>query len=83
MERFEQRMRQDPLCGDERLRKLLPIAESLQAELYEPLELSCPVVIVDTDNGYVPSLESVISAVDHLYSGPSVHDLDRAPSASE
>jgi len=83
MERFEQRMRQDPLCGDERLRKLLPIAESLQADLYEPLELSCPVVIVDTDNGYLPSLESVISAIDHLYSGPSVHDLDRTPSASE
>ena len=82
MERFEQRMRQDPLCGDERLRKLLAVAATLQAALYEPLELSCPVVIVDTDTGYVPSLEKVISEIDHLYSRPAVHDLDRAPSAS-
>ncbi len=81
-ERFAERMRQDPLCGDDRLRQLLPIAETLQAELYEPLELSCPVVIVVTDSGYVPSLGSVISDIDHLYSRPSVHDLDRAPGDS-
>jgi len=78
-ERFEKRMREDPLCGEDRLRKLLPIAASLQAELHEPLQLSCPVVIVDTDAGYAPSLESVIAEIDHLYSRPTEHDLDAAP----
>jgi len=78
VERFEQRMRDDPLCGESRLRTLLPVAEKLQAELYEPLALSCPVIIVDTDDGSAPSLETVIGEIDRLYSRPAVHDLDRA-----
>ncbi len=80
VERFEQRMRADPLCGESRLRKLLPVAEKLQAELYEPLSLSCPMIIVDTDDGYAPSLETVIDQIDSLCSRPAVHDLDRPPS---
>ncbi len=82
LERFERRMRDDPLCGDRRLRKLMALAERLQAQLYEPLALSCPVVVVDTDDGYAPSLEGVIAEIDALYSRPLAHELDRpAPAA--
>jgi hypothetical protein len=82
LERFERRMRDDPLCGDRRLQKLMPLAESLQAQLYEPLALSCPVVVVNTDDGYAPSLEGVISEIDALYSRPLVHELDRPASTT-
>ena len=82
LERFERRMRDDPLCGDGRLRKLMPLAETLQAQLYEPLALSCPVVVVNTDDGYAPPLERVIGEIDALYRRPLVHELDRgAPTA--
>ncbi len=77
VERFEGRMREDPLCGENRLRKLLPVAERLQEQLYEPLALSCPVLVVDTDDGYAPSLEAVVGQIDALHSRPEVHDLDR------
>ncbi len=77
LDRFERRMRDDPLCGDRRLQKLLPLAERLQAQLYEPLALSCPVVVVNTDDGYAPSLENVIGEIDALYNRPLVHELDQ------
>jgi hypothetical protein len=76
LERFERRMRDDPLCGDQRLQKLMPLAESLQTQLQEPLALSCPVVVVNTDDGYAPSLEGVIGGIDALYGRPLVHELD-------
>ncbi len=75
--RFEGRMRADPLCGEARLRKLLPLAESLQADLYEPLALDCPLIVVDTDDGYAPPLQHVIDRIDEIYSRPLIHDLDR------
>ncbi len=78
VERFERRMRDDPLCGKNRLRTLLPVARSLQQRLYEPLALSCPVLLVDTDDGYAPSLQAVIAEIDALYSRPEMHDLDRS-----
>ena len=55
----------------------MPLAESLQAQLHEPLALSCPVVVVNTDDGYAPSLEGVIGEIDALYGRPLVHELDR------
>lgn len=70
-------MRADPLCGDERLRKLLPLAERLQAELGEPLAFECPRLVVDTDDGYAPAVGVVIDRIDEIYSRPGVHDLDR------
>ena len=79
VERFEKRMRDDPLCGNARLRELLPLATRLQEVLHDPLALSCPVVLVDTDDGYAPSLEVVVGEIDALYSRPQVHDLDRSP----
>jgi hypothetical protein len=60
---------------------LLPLAETLQSELYEPLSFDCPLIVVDTDDGYVPTPESVIDHIDEIYSRPLMHDLDR-PAAS-
>ena len=45
-------MRDDPLCGESRLLKLLPLAERLHSDLHEPLALDCPLIVVDTDDGY-------------------------------
>ena len=75
--RFERRMRDDVLCGEARLRKLLPLAERLQSDLYEPLALDCPLFVVDTDDGYVPPLQNLIDRIDEIYSRPLIHDLDR------
>jgi predicted kinase len=77
MDRFERRMRADPLCGTARLRKLLPLAEELQSELFEPLDFACPCILVDTGDGYSPPLEHVVARIDELYSRPMLHDLDR------
>jgi hypothetical protein len=77
LERFERRMRTDPLCGEERLRKLLPLAERLQAELGDPLAFGCPRLVVDTDDGCAPAIGVVIDRIDEIYSRPAVHDLDR------
>ena len=77
MARFERRMRDDALCGEARLRKLLPLAERLQSDLYEPLMLDCPLIVVDTDDGYTPPLPDVLDQIDEIYSRPLIHDLDR------
>ena len=79
LERFVRRMCQDPLCGEERLRTLLPLAERLQAELREPLAFGCPRIVVHTDDGYEPAVGVVIDRIDEMYSRPTVHDLDRSP----
>ena len=77
MARFERRMRDDALCGEARLRKLLPLAERLQSDLYEPLTLDCPLIVVDTDDGCTPPLQNVLDQIDEIYSRPLIHDLDR------
>ena len=77
MARFERRMRDDPLCGEARLRKLRPLAERLQSELSEPLAFGCPLIVVDTDDGYTPTLQAVLERIDEMYSRPLIHDLDR------
>ena len=68
LERFVRRMCQDPLCGEERLRTLLPLAERLQAELREPLAFGCPRIVVHTDDGYEPAVGVVIDRIDEMYS---------------
>lgn len=78
-ERWEQRMRRDPLCGENRLSKLQPLVARLNEELGEPLDFGCPVLIVETDDGYRPSLKDLAAKIDSIYSRPLVHDLDRAP----
>ena len=82
-ERWEQRMRNDPLCGEMRLKKLVPVVDRLNSELYEPLDFDCPAIVVNTDNGYQPTVEAVIAQIDDLYSRPDVHDLDRATHSPE
>lgn len=72
-------MRQDPLCGEIRLNKLTPLVKRLDEELTEPLDFGCPVLIVDTDNGYRPSLETLVAEIDSVYSRPLIHDLDLVP----
>ena len=75
-ERWEQRMRNDPLCGEMRLQKLIPVVERLTSELNEPLDFGCPSVVVNTDEGYQPTLEVITAQIDDLYSRPDFHDLD-------
>ena len=77
-ERWERRMRSDPLCGVMRRKKLAPVVERLNSELHEPLDFDCPSVVVNTDNGYQPTLEAVIDQIDDFYGRPDIHDLDRA-----
>ena len=60
-----------------RLRKLRPLAERLQSELSEPLAFGCPLIVVDTDDGYTPTLQAVLERIDEMYSRPLIHDLDR------
>ena len=79
LERFARRMRDDPLCGEARLRALLPLAESLQRDLHQPLNLACPLIVVDTDDGYEPALDAVIRQIDEIYSRPEFHELDHPP----
>jgi len=82
-ERWEQRMRNDPLCGEARLKKLVPVIERLNSEPHEPLDFDCPTVVVSTDKGYEPTLETVIAQIDDLCSRPDIHDLDRASQLPE
>lgn len=77
LERFERRMRADPLCGEARLGKLLALAEELQSELSDPLAFDCPCIVVNTDDGYSPPMQRVLVWIDAMYGRPAVHDLDR------
>lgn len=71
-----------PFCAE--VRKAVPVVlERLNSELHEPLDFDCPSVVVNTDNGYQPTLEEVITQIDDLYSRPDVHDLDRASRLAE
>jgi hypothetical protein len=78
-QRWELRMRQDPLCGENRLTTLTPVVHRLSEELAEPLDFGCPVLTVDTDHGYRPSLEVLVSQIDSIYGRPLIHDLDQIP----
>jgi hypothetical protein len=75
--RWEARMRQDPLCGENRLKTLTPLVDRLHEELAEPLDFECPLFVVGTDDGYDPSLEELVADIDSVYSRPLIHDLDR------
>ena len=82
-ERWEQRMRNDPLCGEVRLETLIPVVDRLTSALREPLDFNCPSVVVNTDNGYQPTLDAVIARIDDFYGRPDVHDLDRPSHSAE
>ncbi len=76
-------MRNDPLCGEMRPQKLVAVVERLNSELHEPLDFDCPSVVVNTDDGYQPTLEALIAQIDDLYGRPDIHDLDRASDMAE
>jgi hypothetical protein len=76
LERWERRMRQDPLCGDARLSKLMPVVQRLTVALSEPLDFRCQTFRVNTDDGYRPTLEALVAEIDADYSRPMMHELD-------
>lgn len=61
-ERLVKRASTDPLhrARVEWLRSQLP---SVNISSYEPLDLGCPAVLVDTTDGYNPPVESVVDAI--------------------
>jgi hypothetical protein len=75
-ERWEQRMRQDPLCGPSRLAKLTPTIRRLGNDLIEPLDFRCPTMVVNTDRAYEPTFASIVEQIDALYGRPLFHELD-------
>jgi hypothetical protein len=75
-DRWRTRMLNDPLCGEARLRALEPRVKRLENELLQPLDFGCPVFVVNTDDGYRPTLGAVVGAIDSLYSRPRTHELD-------
>lgn len=60
--RFEARMRTDPLNRD-RVDALLPQVAELNAQLDEPLDLGCACIVVDTTDGYVPSIGTIVAEI--------------------
>jgi hypothetical protein len=67
MARFEARMRADPM-NRSRVDELLPLVEGLQGQLHSPVDLGCPCIVVDTADGYRPSLDSIIERIERFYS---------------
>jgi predicted kinase len=64
--RYESRARADPVHRH-RVDGLLPLVRQLQVEVFEPLELGWPCVLVDTTDGYIPSLEYLVGEITRLY----------------
>jgi predicted kinase len=61
-QRFRARTLADPLRGGD-LESLVAEAAPLFGELWEPLELDCPCLVVDTDGDYKPSLDELVAEV--------------------
>jgi predicted kinase len=66
VDRFVARMRADPL-NRHRVDALMPWVLQLQAQLFEPLDLGCPCVVVDTTNGYVPAIDEIAAEISRQY----------------
>jgi predicted kinase len=62
VERFESRTRADPVYR-ELVDRLMPEVRQLQEALFEPLDLTCPCVVVDTSQGYRPDVPEVVAAI--------------------
>ena len=70
-------MRAQPLCGEQRPAEATSRRVNQQeAEPAEPLELSCHTIVVDTDDGYAPTLDAVTAEIDATY------ESSRSPSNS-
>jgi predicted kinase len=69
--RFESRMRADPL-NRSRVDELLPMVKGLQDRLHDPVHLDCPCIVVDTVDGYSPSLDTITENIERFYNdGPA------------
>jgi hypothetical protein len=66
-----------PLCGDQRLDSLRPTINTLQEDLFEPLDFGCPTIVVDTYNGCSPQKDAIVDRIDRLYGRPTIHDIDK------
>ena len=64
--RFEARMRVDPI-NEHRVDALLPYVEELQTQLFEPLDLGCPCLVVDTTDGSTPSIDEIAVEISRGY----------------
>jgi predicted kinase len=62
MERFEARMRLDPLNRD-RVDALLRDVVELNAQLSQPLALGYRCIVVDTTDGYTPSVDAIAAQI--------------------
>jgi predicted kinase len=71
VERFQARVDADPIHVTPYGDALLATIRRLQAELFEPLDLGCPALIVDTTQGLRPSLEEIASWVCQTYAAAS------------
>lgn len=58
--RFERRTRRDPVHRL-LLARVLPEVRHLQESVWEPLDLGCPTIIVDTTDEYEPTLAMIVS----------------------
>jgi hypothetical protein len=71
-------MSTDPLCGEARMRALAPLVKRLESELRQPLDFGGRVLVVNTDDGYHPSLNELAAKIDRVYSRPRLHGLDQS-----
>lgn len=62
--------------GQGRRARLAPVVAELQKELWEPLDLECPTLVVDTTGERDPSVSEIAGYVNGLYARPLVHELD-------
>lgn len=66
VDRFVARMRADPL-NQHRVNAVTPNGLRLQAQVFEPLDLGCPCILVDTTDGYVPPIDDVATEIARHY----------------
>jgi predicted kinase len=63
LERFRARMEADPRCDEAVLPELLDRVRDLEARIFEPLDLGCPSIVVDTTHGYDPPLDRLTERI--------------------
>lgn len=62
LDRFEARSRSDPVHAAH-VDALMPEAIRLSEETLEPHELECPTLVVDTTDGYEPTIEAIVKFI--------------------
>ena len=70
LDRWEAKMSAHPLLSSDQLAALVQDIRQRVDEFTDPLELGCPVVEVDTTDGYEPSVASLIDSIHSMRSAP-------------